>query len=49
MANYSAPRLVAQGAIVDVTLASICVVKTTNTGDATFQVPNRQVGQSFPC
>jgi uncharacterized protein (DUF302 family) len=48
MAGYSAPRLIAQGAIADVTLASICVVKTPGVGDNVLQ-QGRQVGQPFPC
>jgi hypothetical protein len=48
VAKYTAPRLIAQGAIADVTLASICVVKTNGRGDNVFQI-QKQVGDPFQC
>jgi hypothetical protein len=48
MRSYNAPKLIAQGEIADVTLGSLCVVKTDGTGDVLFQ-QQRSVGDPFQC
>jgi len=45
---YVAPKLIAQGSIAEVTLASLCVVKTDGSGDVLFQA-QKSVGDAFKC